>query len=38
VTRRTRIIGVIVGDVVDPYFAQITRGVEDVAGRAGYLN
>ena len=37
VTRRTRIIGVIVGDVVDPYFAEITRGVEDVAGRAGYL-
>jgi LacI family transcriptional regulator len=37
VTRRTRIIGVIVGDVVDPYFAEITRGVEDCAGRAGYL-
>lgn len=37
VTRRTRIIGVIVGDVADPYFAEITRGVEDVAGRAGYL-
>jgi LacI family transcriptional regulator len=37
VTRRTQIIGVIVGDVVDPYFAEITRGVEDVAGRAGYL-
>jgi LacI family transcriptional regulator len=37
VTRRSRIIGVIVGDVVDPYFAEITRGVEDVAGRAGYL-
>ena len=36
-TRRTRIIGVIVGDVVDPYFAEITRGVEDFAGRAGYL-
>lgn len=37
VTRRSRIIGVIVGDVVDPYFAEIARGVEDVAGRAGYL-
>ena len=37
VTRRSRIIGVIVGDVADPYFAEITRGVEDVAGRAGYL-
>jgi LacI family transcriptional regulator len=37
VTKRSRIVGVIVGDVVDPYFAQIARGFEDVAGRAGYL-
>jgi LacI family transcriptional regulator len=37
VTRRSRIIGVMVGDIVDPYFAEITRGVEDVAGRAGYM-
>jgi LacI family transcriptional regulator len=37
VTRRTRIVGVIVGDVEDPYFAEIVRGVEDVARRAGYL-
>lgn len=37
VTRRSRIIGVIVGDIVDPYFAEITRGVEDVARRSGYL-
>lgn len=37
VTRKSRIIGVIVGDVVDPYFAEIIRGVEDVAGRVGYL-
>ena len=37
VTRRTHIVGVIVGDVEDPYFAEIVRGVEDVARRAGYL-
>jgi LacI family transcriptional regulator len=37
VTRRSRLIGVIVGDIVDPYFAEITRGIEDVASRAGYL-
>jgi LacI family transcriptional regulator len=37
VTRSSRIIGVIVGDIVDPYFAEIASGVEDVAGRQGYL-
>jgi LacI family transcriptional regulator len=37
VTRSSRIIGVIVNDIVDPYFAEIARGVEDVAGRMGYL-
>jgi LacI family transcriptional regulator len=37
VTRRSRIIGVMVGDIVDPYFAEITRGVEDIAARAGYM-
>jgi LacI family transcriptional regulator len=37
VTRRTQIVGVIVGDVEDPYFAEIVRGVEDVARRAEYL-
>jgi LacI family transcriptional regulator len=26
-----------VGDIVDAYFAEITRGVEDVAARAGYM-
>jgi LacI family transcriptional regulator len=26
-----------VGDIVDPYFAEIVRGVEDVARRAGYM-
>jgi LacI family transcriptional regulator, galactose operon repressor len=37
VTRNSRIIGVLVGSIVDPYFAEIARGVEDVAGRMGYL-
>jgi LacI family transcriptional regulator len=37
VTKRSRIIGVVVGDIVDPYFAEITRGVEDVAAGAGYV-
>jgi LacI family transcriptional regulator len=37
VTRRSRIVGAIVGDIVDPYFAEIVRGVEDVARRAGYI-
>jgi LacI family transcriptional regulator len=36
-TSRSHIIGVIVGDVGDPYFAELVRGVEDVARRAGYL-
>lgn len=36
-TKQSRIIGVIVEDSADPYFAEITRGVEDVASREGYL-
>lgn len=37
VTRSSRIIGVIVADIVDPYFAEIARGVEAVAADLGYL-
>jgi LacI family transcriptional regulator len=37
VTRSSRIIGVIVADIVDPYFAEIARGVEEVAADVGYL-
>ena len=37
VTRATRIIGVIIGDATDPYFATIIRGVEDVARQHGYM-
>ncbi len=37
VQRTSRIIGVIVGDIVDPYVAEIARGVDDVAARTGHL-
>src|SRR6267143_1189942 len=37
VTRRSHMIGVLLGDIVDPYFPEIVRGIEDVARRAGYL-
>src|SRR5437868_3241850 len=37
VTRRSHMIGVLLGDIVDPYFAEIVRGIEDVARQAGYL-
>ena len=37
VTRRSRMVGVLLGDIVDPYFAELVRGIEDVARRAGYL-
>jgi len=31
------LVGVIVHDITDPYFAEIIRGVEDAASPAGYL-
>jgi LacI family transcriptional regulator len=37
VTGDTRIVGVIIGDATDPYFATIVRGVEDAAREHGYL-
>jgi len=37
VTGDTYIVGVIIGDATDPYFATIVRGVEDVARKYGYL-
>lgn len=37
VTQRTKIIGVIVGDIDDPYFSAIARGIEDKAREHGYL-
>jgi len=37
VTRQTKTLGVIVGDIVDPYFSAIVRGIEDRAREHGYL-
>lgn len=34
---QSRIVGVIVQDSTDPYFAEIVRGIEEHATRAGYL-
>jgi LacI family transcriptional regulator len=35
--RRIPVVGVIVHDITDPYFAEVVRGVEDGASTAGYL-
>ena len=35
--QRSKLIAVIVGDNADPYFAEVTRGVEEVANEHGYL-
>jgi LacI family transcriptional regulator len=34
---RVPVVAVIVHDITDPYFAEVTRGVEDAASAAGYL-
>lgn len=36
-TQRSSLIAVMVGDNTDPYFAEISRGVEEVAKEHGYL-
>jgi LacI family transcriptional regulator len=35
--RMAQVVGVIVGDITDPYFAEIARGAGDVAGAHGHL-
>jgi DNA-binding LacI/PurR family transcriptional regulator len=35
--QRSNLIAVLVGSNTDPYFAEIVRGVEDVANESGYL-
>jgi LacI family transcriptional regulator len=35
--QRSNLIAILVGDNTDPYFAEITRGVEEVAKEQGYL-
>jgi LacI family transcriptional regulator len=37
VTKQSRTVGVIVGDMIDPYFAEIASGVEEYARRTGFL-
>lgn len=37
VSRRSRLLGVLVSDIVNPYFSVIARGVDDVANKAGYV-
>ncbi|TDD87849.1 LacI family DNA-binding transcriptional regulator [Actinomadura rubrisoli] len=37
VSRSSRLLGVLVSDIVNPYFSVIARGVDDVASRAGYV-
>src|SRR5438270_13297476 len=37
VTRRSHMIGVLLGDIADPSFSELVRGIEAVARRAGYL-
>ena len=34
---RVPVVGVIVHDITDPYFAEVVRGVEDAASPAGFL-
>ncbi|MBE3557629.1 MAG: LacI family DNA-binding transcriptional regulator [Ktedonobacteraceae bacterium] len=36
-SQRSKLLAVLVGDNVDHYFAEITRGVEEVANEHGYL-
>lgn len=35
-TNQTRMLGVLVPNIVNPYFAELTRGIEDRCRRAGY--
>lgn len=37
VSRRSKLIGIIVSDIANPYFSMIARGVNDVALKAGYV-
>lgn len=35
-TRETMVLGVVIGDVTNPFFTAMVRGIEDVAQAAGY--
>ncbi|MEO5964986.1 MAG: LacI family DNA-binding transcriptional regulator [Candidatus Limnocylindrales bacterium] len=36
-TQQVPVVGVIVHDITDPYFAEVVRGVEDAAATSGFL-
>jgi LacI family transcriptional regulator len=36
VSKETRLLGVVVSDISNPFYPQVLRGIEDVADRAGY--
>ena len=36
VTRKTSIVGVVVPDISHSFFAEVTRGIQDVVSKAGY--
>lgn len=36
VSRRTRLLGVVVSDISNPFYPQVIRGIDDVANAAGY--
>lgn len=35
-TRKTRTIGLVVSDIMNPFYPEVARGVEDVTGKSGY--
>jgi len=38
VTRRSNVVGVVITDIMNPFYGAVTRGAEDVLGRAGYTS
>lgn len=36
VTRRTNIVGLVIPDITDPYFHEITKGIQDVMAEEGF--
>lgn len=36
VTNKTRTIGLVISDIIDPFYAEISRAVEDTLGKEGY--